>query len=89
VAYQSPNLSVLSYANGFTLWHYRTTDLAADVDNVGYFNPATDALHVGDTPEADGAGAQAAGLDHRIIARDGAHAPGAIASLTEILPLVA
>jgi hypothetical protein len=48
VAYQSSNLSVLSYANGFTLWHYRTPDLAADVDNVGYFNAAADALHVGD-----------------------------------------
>ena len=48
MAYQSSNLSVLSYANGFTLWHYRTADLAADVDNAGYFNAAADALHVGD-----------------------------------------
>ena len=48
MAYQSSNLSVLSYANGFTLWHYRTTDLAADIDNAGYFNAAADALHVGD-----------------------------------------
>ena len=40
MAYQSKNLSALGYANGFTLWHYRTTDLAAEVDNAGYFSPA-------------------------------------------------
>ena len=39
MAYQSKNLSALGYANGFTLWHYRTDDLAAEVDNAGYFNP--------------------------------------------------
>ena len=38
MAYQSKNLSALGYANGFTLWHYRTDDLAAEVDNAGYFN---------------------------------------------------
>ena len=38
MAYQSKNLSALGYANGFTLWHYRTSDLAAEVDNAGYFN---------------------------------------------------
>ena len=35
MAYQSKNLSALGYANGFTLWHYRTGDLAAEVDNAG------------------------------------------------------
>ena len=45
---QSKNLSVLAYANGFTLWHYRTGDLAADVDNAGYFSAASDMLRVGD-----------------------------------------
>jgi cell wall-associated NlpC family hydrolase len=48
MAYQSSSLSVLSYANGFTLWHYRTPDLAADIDNVGYFNDASDMLQPGD-----------------------------------------
>ena len=48
MAYQSKNLSALGYANGFTLWHYRTSDLAAEVDNAGYFNPASRMVRVGD-----------------------------------------
>ena len=48
MAYQSKNLSVLAYANGFTLWHYTTTDASADVDTAGYFNDASDMLRVGD-----------------------------------------
>jgi hypothetical protein len=48
MAYSSSNLSAISYANGFTLWHYRTDDLIADVDNVGYFNDASKMLRTGD-----------------------------------------
>ncbi len=48
MAYQAPNLSALAYANGFTLWHYRTSDNAADVDNSGYFNGASRMLRAGD-----------------------------------------
>lgn len=48
MAYASKNLSVLAYANGFTLWHFTTIDLAADVDTTGYFNAAADMLRVGD-----------------------------------------
>ncbi len=48
MAYLSKNLSVLAYANGFTLWHYTTADLAADVDTQGYFNAAADMLRAGD-----------------------------------------
>ena len=48
MAYQSKNLSALGYANGFTLWHYRTADLAAEIDNAGYFNPASRMVRVGD-----------------------------------------
>lgn len=48
MAYQSKDLSVLAYANGFTLWHYATADAAAAVDSTGYFNAATDMLRVGD-----------------------------------------
>ena len=51
--------------------------------------PAGRALHVGDTPAADGKGARAAGVDVRIIDRSGAAGgPDTIASLTEILELV-
>lgn len=48
MAFQSKDLSVLAYANGFTLWHYTTGDLATDVDTGGYFNDASDMLRVGD-----------------------------------------
>lgn len=48
MAYKSSSLSVLAYANGFTLWHYTTTDAAATADTIGYFNPAADMLRVGD-----------------------------------------
>lgn len=48
MAYKSENLSVLSYANGFTLWHYRTADAATIVDNEGYFNEASKMLRSGD-----------------------------------------
>lgn len=48
MAYQSKNLSVLAYANGFTLWHYTTGDAAADVDTAGYFDDAHEMLRAGD-----------------------------------------
>jgi len=48
MAYLSKNLSVLAYANGFTLWHYTTPDTAATVDTAGYFNTASEMLRVGD-----------------------------------------
>jgi hypothetical protein len=48
MAYKAENLSVLSYANGFTLWHYRTEDAATVVDSAGYFNVASKMLRVGD-----------------------------------------
>ncbi|OAN50692.1 hypothetical protein [Magnetospirillum moscoviense] len=48
MAYLSKNLSVLSSANAFTMWHYTTTDTAATVDTEGYFNQASGMLRVGD-----------------------------------------
>jgi len=45
------------------------------------------ALHVGDTPEADGDGAHEAGIEVRIIDRDGGR-PGTIARLTEVAALL-
>ncbi|WP_027136337.1 hypothetical protein [Geminicoccus roseus] len=48
MAYKAENLSVLSYANGFTLWHYRTEDVHTTVDGAGYFNVAAKMLRVGD-----------------------------------------
>ncbi len=48
MAYNPNNLSALAYANGFTLWHYRTSDLAGSVDTAGYFNNAAAMLRAGD-----------------------------------------
>ena len=39
-------LSVLAYANGFTLWHYRTS--ADDPLSPGYFDSAQELLREGD-----------------------------------------
>ena len=46
MAYKSDNLSVLAYANNFTLWHYTTID--SSVTGAGYFNGAADMLRVND-----------------------------------------
>lgn len=40
------DLSVLAYANNFTLWHYKTVDSA--VTGAGYFNNGSGMMHVGD-----------------------------------------
>lgn len=44
----SANLSVLAYANNFTLWHYTTTDDTTAIETSGYFNNAVDMLRVND-----------------------------------------
>jgi hypothetical protein len=40
------DLSVLAYANNFTLWHYKTEDSA--VTGTGYFNNASDMMRAND-----------------------------------------
>lgn len=64
MAYNAKNLSVLAYANGFTLWHYTTADAANLVDNIGYFNSAAEMLRNGDMilANADTGGAPVAGI---------------------------
>ena len=43
------NLSVLAYANGFTLWHYKTGgDALPAIGRPGYFDEAADMLASGD-----------------------------------------
>jgi len=49
------NLSVLSYAQGFTLWHYRCDDVGA-AKTAGFFDAARDMLAVGDMVLVSGAG---------------------------------
>jgi len=64
MAFKSKDLSVLAYANGFTLWHYTSVDLAADIDTAGYFNDASDMVRVGDMvmANADTDGTPASGI---------------------------
>lgn len=43
------NLSVLAYAQGFTLWHYKATGATlASVQARGFFHPAADLVAGGD-----------------------------------------
>lgn len=46
MAFTSKDLSVLAYANNFTLWHYTTTDDA--ITGTGYFNKAVDMMREND-----------------------------------------
>jgi hypothetical protein len=42
-------LSVVAYADGFTLWHYRgAPDTRATIGAIGYFTPASHMLRAGD-----------------------------------------
>jgi hypothetical protein len=49
MAFSLRNLSVLAYANGFTLWHYKSgTDALTQAAADGYFADAADLLAPGD-----------------------------------------
>lgn len=52
MAFRSRDLSVLAYANGFTLWHYRTGDgldeVVGSAPSRGYFAGADELLRAGD-----------------------------------------
>ena len=48
MAFKVRNLSVLAYAQGFTLWHYKAEDVLANIASTGFFDPAADMLAAGD-----------------------------------------
>ena len=51
------DLSVLAYANGFTLWHYKTGKDSLDGTSVpGFFADAGDMMAAGDMLMVSGAG---------------------------------
>lgn len=81
MAYNPKNLSVLAYANGFTLWHYTTTDYAATIDTAGYFDTAADMVRVGDMILANvaTAAAPAAGI---LVVRSNANGTVNVTDLT-------
>lgn len=59
MSFEIRNLSVLAYANGFTLWHYKAGKCPlATVAGANFFASGTDMLAVGDlimVSAADGA----------------------------------
>lgn len=59
MAYQSKDLSVLAYVNGFTSWHYITADAPDDVIAAGYFNGACDLMRNGDMLAINAGGVEA------------------------------
>ncbi len=48
MAFQNKNLSVIAYANGFTLWHYASEDKMTPISNAGYFDSVKTLMNVGD-----------------------------------------
>lgn len=48
MSFIASDLSVLAYANNFTLWHYASTDASGAITGGGYFNNASDMLRVND-----------------------------------------
>ncbi len=48
MAFQNKNLSVIAYANGFTLWHYSASETMATIGANGYFNNVKTLMNIGD-----------------------------------------
>ncbi len=46
--FQNKNLSVIAYANGFTLWHYAAQESIATISTTGFFNPVRTLMNIGD-----------------------------------------
>ena len=48
MAFQNRNLSVIAYANGFTLWHYAANETLATITTAGFFNSVKTLMNIGD-----------------------------------------
>ncbi len=48
MAFQNKNLSVIAYANGFTLWHYKANETLAAITTSGYFSSVNTLMNTGD-----------------------------------------
>ncbi|MBR5153995.1 MAG: hypothetical protein IKW57_04355 [Alphaproteobacteria bacterium] len=49
MAFQNKNLSVIAYANGFTLWHYcSASETMSTITSNGYFNSVKTLMNIGD-----------------------------------------
>ena len=48
MAFQNKNLSVIAYANGFTLWHYKANETLTNISASGYFSSVHSLMNSGD-----------------------------------------
>ena len=48
MAFENKNLSVIAYANGFTLWHYAANETNTTISTAGYFNNIKTLMNTGD-----------------------------------------
>ena len=48
MAFQNKNLSVIAYANGFTLWHYKANETLSAITTSGYFSSVNTLMNSGD-----------------------------------------
>lgn len=46
--FMNKNLSVIAYANGFTLWHYKSSETMKEITDPSYFVPVKTLMHTGD-----------------------------------------
>lgn len=48
MAFQNKNLSVIAYANGFTLWHYTANEAMTTISASAYFDSVKTLMNTGD-----------------------------------------
>ncbi len=48
MSFQNKNLSVIAYANGFTLWHYAARETLSNMSTSGYFDSIKTLMNIGD-----------------------------------------
>lgn len=48
MAFQNKNLSVIAYANGFTLWHYSANEAIDTISADSYFDDVKTLMNTGD-----------------------------------------
>lgn len=48
MAFRNQDLSVIAYANGFTMWHYASTDSLETITSDNYFEPVKTLANTGD-----------------------------------------
>lgn len=77
MAFQNKNLSVIAYANGFTLWHYASSETLAVITASGYFNSVKSLVNTGDIIIINGSDNTSI---YKITVTNGMVSTGAIAS---------